>query len=294
MSEFSFSDTDQVLWLSHFNSAGVFIGSGLTIIPANTGLPANTTLERCEPPAGETGIWDGGAWRYVKDTRGVRYWDKYGHGSVIVDINDAIPMDAIFTEPPKKETGFVLLFNDGDWHKIEDKTGVKYYEKLGQISMVPSPYFVLPDGCTFIAPPESQDGYVTQWDGMTWQYVEDHRGTIAYEKANGDAKVIDYIGPINDEYTLLEPGSRYDVWDGNKWVLDDKKLKARQIDDATLKRASLRSEADSMVSTLGSAVKLGVATEAERAALEMWELYRIALLRIDVNAAPDIEWPVKP
>ncbi|MFV9177470.1 tail fiber assembly protein [Serratia marcescens] len=294
MSEFSFSDTNQALWLFHFDGKGVFIGSGLTIIPAGTGLPANTTTVKCEPQSGFTGVWNGKGWDYMRDNRGTRYWDKFGNGSVILELSDVIPDGMTLIEPPKKLAGYVLLFENGEWQQIEDKTGHKYYDNLGGIHIVPEPYFILPEGKTFIEPLEPKLGFATQWDGLTWKYVEDHRGSITYEKANGDAKVIDYIGPINDEYTLLEPGSRYDVWDGNKWVLDDKKLKARQIDDATLKRASLRSEADSVVSTLSSAVKLGVATEAELAALELWELYSIALLRIDVNAAPDIEWPVKP
>ncbi|HFV9293895.1 TPA: tail fiber assembly protein, partial [Serratia fonticola] len=152
MSDFSFSDTDQALWLFHFDNKGVFIGSGITIIPKNTGLPANTTTIKCEPQEGFTGIWSGNEWRYVLDNRGRRYWNQYGVGTVVVEIDDVIPDGAIFIEPPKKEPGFVLLYTAGEWVKIKDKTGYKYYDSLGSENIVPSPYFEIPEGATFLAP----------------------------------------------------------------------------------------------------------------------------------------------
>lgn len=294
MNDFSFSDTDQVLWLFHFNASGVFIGSGLTTIPANTGLPANTTLERCEPPSGETGIWHDGAWHYVKDNRGVRYWDKYGHGYVVTDINEVIPTDAIVDEPPKKESGFVLLFDDGVWHKIEDKTGQKYYGNLGETNVVPDAYFALPDGCTFTPPIDKKIGFATQWNGNEWVYVEDNRGITVYEKSTGKSLHIDYLGPIHDEHTLLAPTTQYDEWDGQAWVVNAAALKEQQVKDATQKRYALRVEADSEIAVLQDAVKFGLATEAEVSKLEAWERYRVALMRIDSSLAPDITWPIKP
>ncbi|VVA46982.1 Caudovirales tail fiber assembly protein [Serratia ficaria] len=294
MGDFTFSDTDQALWLSHFDIKGVFIGSGLTVIPKNTGLPANTTTLKCEPQDGFTGVWNGTSWDYVRDNRGVRYWNKYGVGSVVVDINDAIPDDAIFIEPPKKEPGLVYVFENGGWQQYQDKTGQKYYGQLGDVLYIDTPYFKLPDNCTFVEPPESKAGYVTRWNGSEWEYVEDFRNQTAYRKDNGQPVKVTGIGPLSDELTFSAPSTPYDYWKDGAWVTDTESQKEAQVDEANAKKNALRAEADSVISVLSSAVKYGVATEQEKTKLEAWERYNIELMRIDTGLAPDIIWPVKP
>ncbi|MCW7761139.1 tail fiber assembly protein [Photorhabdus luminescens] len=37
-----------------------------------------------------------------------------------------------------------------------------------------------------------------------------------------------------------------------------------------------------------------MATEAKKSALLEWKKYRVLLTRVDVNQAPDIEWPEVP
>lgn len=294
MSDFSFSDTDQALWLFHFDNDGVFIGSGLTIIPRNTGLPANTTTVKCEPQNGFTGVWNGTGWDYVRDNRGVRYWNKYGIGSVVANISDIIPDDAIFIEPPKKESGTVYLFDNGAWQQFQDRTGQSYYGSLGQIHYIDTAYFTMPEGCTFAAPPEKRDGYVTHWNGDSWEYVEDHRNQIAYRKDNGASVTVNEIGPLDDALTFAVPSTPYDEWIDGYWVTNTESQKAAFVDYANTKKNALREEADSQIGVLSSAVKYGVATEQEKAQLEAWERYNISLMRVDTNAAPDIVWPVKP
>lgn len=294
MSEFSFSDTDQALWLFHFDAQGVFIGSGLTIIPKNTGLPANTTTVKCEPQNGFTGVWNGESWDYVRDNRGVRYWNKYGAGSVVVNITDVIPDDAILTEPPKKEPGIVYLYENGAWQQFQDKTGQNYYGPLGQMLYIDTAYFTLPDGCTFTAPPESRAGYVTHWNGDAWEYVEDHRNQTAYRKDNGASVIVNEVGPLDESLTFDAPSTPYDEWVDGKWVTNTDTQKEALVASANAKKNALRDEADSHVGVLSSAVKLGLATEEEKAQLEAWERYNVALMRVDTNTAPDIVWPEKP
>jgi len=294
MSEFNFSDTDQALWLSHFDIKGVFIGSGLTVIPKNTGLPANTTTVKCEPHDGFTGIWNGTSWDYVRDNRGVRYWNKYGVGSVVVDINDIIPDDAIFIEPPKKEPGFVYLFENGEWQQYQDKVGQKYYSQLGDVLYIDTPYFTLPAGCTFMAPPEEKKGYAPQWTDTEWVYVEDHRGQKVYSTLDKQPRVVQEVGPIDSVYTLLPPNSSYDEWVGDKWVKNLAAEKEGYIETARTIRTNLRVEADSQISVLSDAIKFGDPTEKESELFEAWSKYRVLLSRVDVSTAPDIEWPNKP
>jgi hypothetical protein len=294
MSNFSFSDTDQALWLFHYDANGVFIGSGLTVIPAGTGLPANTTTLTCTPPEGQTGIWDGSIWNYVEDKRGMRYWNKYGVGSVVLSVNESVPDDAIFSAPPPKETGYVFLFTGEIWLRLKDMTGEKYYGNLGQVNIVPDAYFSLPEGCTFIPPIDPKTGYVTQFNGEEWVYVEDHRGKTVYQKSSGIPVVIDYIGPIKNEQTEQAPVTAYDEWDGQNWVTNEEAKKSALVTAATKTRYSLRMEADSEISVLLDAQKLGLATANETSLLEKWQLYRIELMRIDPALAPEITWPVKP
>ncbi len=294
MGDFTFSDTDQALWLSHFDAKGVFIGSGITIIPKNTGLPANTTMVKCDPQGGFTGIWNGSEWHYVLDNRGSRYWNQYGVGTVVVNIDDVIPEWAIFVEPPKKEPGFVLLFTDGEWLNIKDKTGSKYYDSLGNENIVSSPYFEIPEGFTFLAPPEPKSGFATQWNGDEWVYIEDNRGLTVYDKKNRGSSVIDYIGPIKEGYTRSAPGSNFDEWDGSKWVVNADELKKHQVSTASNQKKLLIVEADSEIAALQNAVKYGMAIEGEVESLEAWEVYRIELMRIIPENAPDLTWPVKP
>ncbi|WP_421415972.1 tail fiber assembly protein [Serratia plymuthica] len=294
MSNFSFSDSDQALWLFHFDSAGVYIGSGLAIVPAGTGLPAKTTIKPCNSPEGKTGIWDGESWDYVQDNRGVRYWNQYGAGSVVVAIDEVIPVDAILVEPPRKKDGFSLLFADGAWQQIENKTGQKYYGSLGETFIVDDPYFTLPDEHTFVEPPKPKGGYATQWNGLEWVYIEDYRGKTAFNIHTAAATVVSVVGPLDADYTFVPPTSMFDEWNGDSWVLNEEKKKQAEIVQAQQKKVALRSEADAEIAVRADAVKYGIATEQEKNELEAWETYRVLLMRVDTNLAPDIEWPVKP
>ena len=55
-----------------------------------------------------------------------------------------------------------------------------------------------------------------------------------------------------------------------------------------------QSQADGVISPLARAVKYGMATDDERAALEAWERYSVLLSRVDTSAAPGVVWPEMP
>ena len=61
------------------------------------------------------------------------------------------------------------------------------------------------------------EGYVKQWDGDTWSNVVSHLGKTVYSTTDKQPKEVDYVGEIQEGYTLLEP-SIYGTWDGEKWV----------------------------------------------------------------------------
>uniref|UniRef100_UPI0035C698DC tail fiber assembly protein n=1 Tax=Serratia quinivorans TaxID=137545 RepID=UPI0035C698DC len=294
MGNFAFSETDQALWVYHFDSVGVFIGSGLMMVPAGTGLPANTTTVACKPTEGNTGIWNGASWDYVKDNRGVRYWNKYGVGKVVLSVTEVIPDDAIYIEPPKKEAGHVVIYQDDQWQVIPDNTGKKYYDRYGTVYIVPDAYFALQPDCTMEAPPENKTGYAVYFNGLEWTYLEDFRGQTAYVKKNGTAITVTDLGPLAEEYTFARPATPYDEWVDGAWVTNTQELKAQQVADARAKKNQLWSEANEVIGTLSDAIKFGMATEDEKLKFDAWSEYRVLLMRINADDAPDINWPVKP
>lgn len=52
--------------------------------------------------------------------------------------------------------------------------------------------------------------------------------------------------------------------------------------------------ADSEIAWRQYAVDKGIATDEEVTALDEWNLYRVQLMRIKTDTAPDIEWPIPP
>ncbi|MGV6864778.1 tail fiber assembly protein [Yersinia pestis] len=87
-------------------------------------------------------------------------------------------------------------------------------------------------------------------------------------------------------------------WTGGVWAetsgpstIDISAQKAEFVTQAKLKKSKLISDASNRIEILKDRIELGQDRAAE---LKLWKSYRIALDDIDVSAAPDIEWPLKP
>ncbi|HDK6910354.1 TPA: tail fiber assembly protein [Klebsiella pneumoniae] len=289
---FEFSPSPQAIWLYQYDADGVYIGSVFMTIPAGTGLPASTTHIPCAPGKGQTGVFRNGEWVYVDDIRGTRYWDIYGTGFVISALSDSLPDWAITIEPPVADAGCVLLFTDGRWIQVEDKTGQFYYKSDGTKHTVSDAWFTLPEGCTFVAPPEDKTTFVTRWNGTEWVYIKDLRGQVVWNTTTRESLTITDIGPVPDGYTLKMPG-QFDEWDGSAWVKNEDAEQAYIIAQADRQKAKLLSAASEQVSLLSYAVSSGQATDEEKVQLGLWEAYRLAVSRVDTTAT-NIVWPEKP
>ncbi|CAM3058145.1 tail fiber assembly protein [Escherichia coli] len=85
--------------------------------------------------------------------------------------------------------------------------------------------------------------------------------------------------------------------DSGKWMFKDGAVIKRiytadeQQQQAESKKAALLSEAESVIQPLERAVRLNMATDEERARLELWERYSVLVSRVD-PANP--EWPEIP
>ena len=70
--------------------------------------------------------------------------------------------------------------------------------------------------------------------------------------------------------------------------------KEQLIAQAVSRKNKLRSVADDEIAWLQDAVDAGLATDEETALLAEWKSYRVQLMRIKTDTAPDIEWPIPP
>lgn len=74
---------------------------------------------------------------------------------------------------------------------------------------------------TTVKPLNKKDGFAICFNCTKWEYIEDNRNTVAYNKETKQESRIDYLGVIKDDVTTLKP-EQFDKWDydNNVWILD--------------------------------------------------------------------------
>lgn len=152
----------------------------------------------------------------------------------------------------------------------------------------------LPTHVCLDAPKPVKDGKAIVRVGDTWTYPSDHRGKKIYSKATGVESTVTEIGDIPDNHTLLKPNSEFDSWNGEAWVLDENKQHQHYVAIATAQKKQLLSEATMQIDYLQDAIDAEIATDNEKTLFAEWKKFRVLLNRIDVNQAPNIDWPNKP
>lgn len=61
-----------------------------------------------------------------------------------------------------------------------------------------------------------------------WEYIEDNRNKIVYSTIDKSESKIDYLGVINDGFTLNQPKD-FDKWNGTNWEADIDSIKTSKI-----------------------------------------------------------------
>jgi hypothetical protein len=82
---------------------------------------------------------------------------------------------------------------------------------------------------TTVKPLTKKEDFAICFNGTKWEYIEDNRNTVVYNKETKQESRIDYLGAIKDDVTTLKP-EQFDKWDyeTNSWVCDEvEKEKAR-------------------------------------------------------------------
>lgn len=152
----------------------------------------------------------------------------------------------------------------------------------------------IPGNSTMTAPGEAIAGQVWIYDGGQWLAYEDHRGETVYSTDDRSAVRVNYIGPLKDGFVPTSPVTAFDVWDGTQWVTDFDAKHDAIVEAASQEKNALRSAAGDEIAWVQDAADAGIATDEEITLLEAWKAYRVQLMRIKTDTAPDIEWPIPP
>ena len=70
---------------------------------------------------------------------------------------------------------------------------------------------------TLEKPLKDKDGFVSVWNGSQWEYQENHLNKTIYSTETKESKDVDYIGEIQQGWTLVEP-TEFGTWNGVAWV----------------------------------------------------------------------------
>lgn len=152
----------------------------------------------------------------------------------------------------------------------------------------------LPANAYLDAPKNVKDNQAIIHNGQQWTYPKDLRGTKIYSIETGSETTIQEVGEIPDGYTTLKPASEFDSWDGKKWQLDKNKQHQYEVNQASVKKNQLLAEATTQISYLQDAVDTEIASEKETQLLAEWKKYRVLVNRIDIELAPNINYPETP
>lgn len=114
--KFQFSQQDRTITVHHLNSEGVYLSSSEMLIEANTGLPANSTVETLPDMAtGQVAIYHDGQWTAKQDYRGRVAYAKDRVDSVNFTVAD-------FSDLPDSHT----LDEPGEFDSWTEDTGWQY------------------------------------------------------------------------------------------------------------------------------------------------------------------------
>ncbi|KTS14490.1 tail assembly protein [Pantoea dispersa] len=152
----------------------------------------------------------------------------------------------------------------------------------------------LPANACITAPPATEVGHAPVYRNGNWQAVADHRGETVYFTADGSATLVTELGDYPEGTTPLAPATRWDKWDGVKWVTDVDAQQAAAVDDAARQKSALLSNANGVTQVWQTQLLLGIITDADKRALTTWMKYIQNVQAIDISLAPEISWPAPP
>jgi len=80
--------------------------------------------------------------------------------------------------------------------------------------------YLYPANYTEIAPDDAL-GKMPVWSGTKWNYIDDMRGKVIYNKLTAIPVTLEKIyAVISADYTDKAPDVEYPKWSGTKWIVD--------------------------------------------------------------------------
>ncbi|WP_145550133.1 tail fiber assembly protein [Yersinia intermedia] len=141
-----------------------------------------------------------------------------------------------------------------------------------------------------IIQPKTGMALVRDLTANQWVTVADHRHQTVYDIETKHESIIFALGPIPKNKTLIQPMHEFDIWTGTVWEIDQQALKASHIATANQQKTALINQVSDHINILLDAIAMdNQQTDIQQ--LAALKHYRVALMRIDPNTAPDIDWP---
>ncbi|WP_145534405.1 tail fiber assembly protein [Yersinia alsatica] len=126
-----------------------------------------------------------------------------------------------------------------------------------------------------------------------WIAVEDHRHQTVYDIETKTESIISALGPMPHNKTLIRPTHEFDQWTGTAWEVDQQALKASHITAAIQQKTARIKQVSEHINILLDAIAIdNQQTDIQQ--LAALKQYRVALMRINTDTAPDIDWPELP
>ncbi|AJI82869.1 putative phage tail fiber assembly protein [Yersinia enterocolitica] len=144
-----------------------------------------------------------------------------------------------------------------------------------------------------IIQPKTGMALVRDLTANQWVTVADHRHQTAYDIETKHESIIFALGPIPKNKTLIQPMHEFDTWTGTAWEVDQQALKASHIAAASQQKTALINQVSEHINILLDAIAMdNQQTDIQQ--LAALKHYRVALMRINTSAAPEIDWPELP
>ncbi|HHH2130813.1 TPA: tail fiber assembly protein [Yersinia enterocolitica] len=144
-----------------------------------------------------------------------------------------------------------------------------------------------------IIQPKTGMALVRDLTANQWVTVADHRHQTVYDIETRYESIIFALGPIPKNKTLIQPMHEFDIWTGTAWEIDQQALKASHIATASQQKTALIKQVSEHINILLDAIAMdNQQTDIQQ--LAALKHYRVALMRIDPNTAPEIDWPELP
>jgi len=90
--------------------------------------------------------------------------------------------------------------------------------------------YLYPANYTEIAPDDAL-GKMPVWSGTKWNYIDDMRGKVIYDKLTAIPVTLEKIDAvISADYTDKAPDVEYPKWSGTKWIVDTSKKSAAEAE----------------------------------------------------------------